>query len=118
MDQAVSDMRRDLAGLIRRGLAGDGAYKELDWPAYEADRSASTAAQALDEFSKERHRGRLDSDTAAYWSQELIRMAERLEAGEPLDADQLAGWKGYDITAPVVVVVLVAAGYLLWRLVT
>ena len=114
MTQDVGASRRATADLLRRALAGDQLSHEPDWPDDSDDESVETALSALDEYLNSVPRDEADQE---YWSGELGRMADALSRGEPLDSEQLSGWRGIDITRPVQLLVLAAlAGLTAWVL--
>lgn len=114
MTQNVEANRRAAADLLRRALAGDPLSHESDWPDDSDDESVETALSALDVYLNSVPRDEPDQE---YWSGELGRMADALSLGEPLDDEQLSGWRGIDITRQFWVLVFVAlAGLSAWVL--
>ena len=94
-----SSAKVDSRHAATRALAGEISRDDLRWPGPDADESVLTAFTAADEYLDVRSRGLDEDDEDAYWAEELGRMIERLEVGEPLEHEQLAGWKGIDLTS-------------------
>jgi hypothetical protein len=113
-DTDVIAQRQSVAILLRRALAGELSRDEVRWPGPDADESVQIAITALGEYF-DTGDGPGDVDQA-YWDGELSRMAQALESGAPLESDQLAGWRGANLTWGVVFIAVVALLTLVWRL--